>query len=270
MTNPSGVDALSASPAGRQDVLRKTHALLRTVVRTYHRAEAMGVANVPASGGALLVSNHSGGMLSMDVPVIASAVWDEFGVARDLRVLAHDAVMWGPIGRALSAVGCLAANPANADAALREGAAVIVFPGGDWDACRPTANANVVDFGGRTGYLRTALAADVPVVPVVSIGAHETQLILTRGEAIARVVPLLKKLRSTVAPIAVGIPFGVTLGFPQFPLPSKIVTQFLEPVHLREEFGSEPDLHEVDAVIRDRMQRALDAMASARRFPVIG
>ncbi len=40
-----------------------------------------------------------------------------------------------------------------------------MFPGGDYDAYRPTAEANTIDFNGRTGYVRTALAAGVPIVP---------------------------------------------------------------------------------------------------------
>ena len=58
----------------------------------------------------------------------------------------------------------------------------IVFPGGDHDAYRPTRQSAVVDFAGRTGYVRSALEAGVPIVPVVSIGGQESQLYLARGE----------------------------------------------------------------------------------------
>jgi 1-acyl-sn-glycerol-3-phosphate acyltransferase len=69
--------------------------------------------------------------------------------------------------------------------ALAAGAVVLVFPGGDYDVYRPTARENVIDFGGRTGYVTTAIEANVPIVPVVSIGGQETQLFLTRGRRLA-------------------------------------------------------------------------------------
>ena len=257
------------APTGRV-ALQAARQLLKSTLAQYHRFEGHGASNIPRTGGVLLVSNHSGGVLSADVPMIATALWDQHGIEREFRILAHDTLMIGPMKKAFTALGLLAASPENAAIALRGGAATLVFPGGDWDAFRPSAQANRIDFGGRTGYVRAAVDANVPIVPVVSIGGHETQLILTRGEALARAIPLMRKIRAKVAPVVVGVPFGVTIAFPQFPLPSKIVTRFLEPVNLRDEFGPEPDPDEVDGVIRARMQRALDELAAARRFPVIG
>ena len=63
---------------------------------------------------------------------------------------------------------------------------MLVFPGGDYDSYRPTFTQNDVDFDGRTGYVRTALEAGVPLVPTVSIGGQETQLFLTRGNWLAK------------------------------------------------------------------------------------
>ena len=62
----------------------------------------------------------------------------------------------------------------------------MVFPGGDFDAMRPTLSQNVIDFSGRTGYVRAAIDAGVPIVPMVSIGGQETQLLLTRGTGLAK------------------------------------------------------------------------------------
>lgn len=263
---------VAAATQNRPDAetVRTAHAVVKTFIKTYHRAESIDAHHVPADGGALLVSNHSGGVLAVDVPVIASAVWDAHGHDRDVRGLAHDAIMKGPTGALLAKVGFLAAHPTHAEAALRAGAATIVFPGGDWDACRPLSQASVVDFDGRVGYVRTALRADVPLVPIVSIGGHEAQIILTRGEAIAKALPTSKFFRSNVAPVSVGFPFGITLGLPQFPLPTKIVTQFLDPIHLRDTFGPDPDPFEVDELVRGRMQDALDGLAATRRFPIVG
>ncbi|MGV7835610.1 1-acyl-sn-glycerol-3-phosphate acyltransferase, partial [Mycobacterium kansasii] len=87
-----------------------------------------------------------------------------------------------------------------AAAALRSGGVVVVFPGGDYDAYRPTTAENVIDFNGRKGYVRTAIEAGVPIVPMVGIGGQETQLYLTRGTWLARNLGIKRLLRSDILP----------------------------------------------------------------------
>ena len=65
-------------------------------------------------------------------------------------------------------------------------AGVMVFPGGDHEVYRSTLQRNKIEFGGRTGYITTAIEAGVPIVPAVSVGAQETQLYLARGEWLSR------------------------------------------------------------------------------------
>jgi 1-acyl-sn-glycerol-3-phosphate acyltransferase len=255
--------ALPAVDAGR---LEKVRTLLEVVLRVYHRVEASGEENFPESG-ALIVGNHSGGIIAMDAPIIALSYWKRFGVRRPLRVLAHDVLMAGPIGEAMKSVGFLQASRENADAALREGGATIVFPGGDYDVYRPTSARHVIDFAGRVGYVRTAIKNGVPIVPVVSIGGQETQIVLSRGETIAKYNPINKVVRSKFNPITLGFPWGVTMGLPQLPLPSKIVTRILAPV---DPADFDNDVEAVDREVRARMQQAMDELAAARRFPVIG
>ncbi|MGP4056938.1 lysophospholipid acyltransferase family protein [Mycobacterium sp. 4D054] len=240
------------------------------VIRRYFRAEVHGIGSVPSEGGALVVSNHSGGMLTPDVMVFAPAFYEHFGFDRPLYTLAHYGVFMGPLGDLLRKAGVIEASRENAAAALRSGAVVLVFPGGDYDSYRPTMTANVVDFAGRTGYVRTALEAGVPIVPVVSIGAQETQMFLARGDSIARRIGLTRA-RMEILPVSVGFPFGLSVIFPpNLPLPSKIVTRVLDPVDITAEFGDDPDIDEVDRHIRSVMQAALDELARKRRFPVLG
>lgn len=244
--------------------------LLRLAVKLYFRSDVQGLGRIP-EGGALLVSNHSGGLVPMDVPVVAVALYDHFGAERPFYVLAHDGLLMAGGKYVLGRAGFLPASRENAVAALRAGATTIVFPGGDYDVFRPTKDANRVDFGGRKGYVRTALDADVPIVPVVSIGGQEQYLFLSRGEWLARLLRLDKLLRLNIAPVIVGVPFGLTSGYvPSLPLPAKIVTRVLEPIYIEEEFGPNPDVDEVDRAVRTRMQAALDELARERRFPVIG
>jgi hypothetical protein len=56
----------------------------------------------------------------------------------------------------------------------------------------------------------------------------------------------------------------------RIPLPAKLTTQVLPAIHLREEFGEDPDLEDVYGVVVTRMQDALDALAAERRLPIIG
>lgn len=126
------------------------------------------------------------------------------------------------------------------------------------------------DFHGRKGYVRTAIEAGVPIVPAVSIGGEETQLFLTRGAWLAKQLRL-KRLRTEILPLALGFPFGLTSTVPaNFALPSKIVTELLEPIDIAAQFGDDPDVGEVDAHVRGVMQSALDRLVRQRRFPVLG
>jgi 1-acyl-sn-glycerol-3-phosphate acyltransferase len=127
------------------------------------------------------------------------------------------------------------------------------------------------DFDGRTGYIRAALNAGVPIVPSVSIGGQENQLFLTRGEWLAKVVRIDKLMRTKFLPLSFGFPFGLSMVLPvNLPLPTKIVTQVLAPIDVVAEFGEDPDVEEVDAYVRSVMQQGLDDLAAQRRFPVIG
>ena len=105
---------------------------------------------------------------------------------------------------------------------------------------------------------------------MVSIGAQESQLFLTRGNWLAKRLGL-EKLRAEILPVTFGFPFGLSVFFPpNIPLPSKIVTQVLDPIDVVAEFGREPDVDAVDAHIREVMQDALDKLANSRRFPILG
>ena len=240
------------------------------VIKRYFRAEVRDVDSIPATGGALVVSNHSGGMFTPDVLIFAPAFYNKFGFDRPVYTLAHYGVFIANVGDWLRRAGVIEASRENAAKALRDGAVVLVFPGGDYDSYRPTFSENVIDFAGRTGYVRTALETGVPIVPMVSIGGQETQLFLARGDSIARRLGLTRA-RMEILPISIGFPFGLSMIFPpNLPLPSKIVTRVLDPIDVAAEFGEDPDIDEVDVHVRAVMQKALDELARERRFPVLG
>ena len=244
--------------------------MIRPIVKAYHRAEVRGLDDFPA-GGALVVGNHSGGIFPMDVPVFATGFYERFGYDRPVYTLSHDIMFTGPTGDFFRKTGFIPANHENADEALRSGGVVVVFPGGDYDVYRPTLGENTIDFDGRTGYVRAAVNAGVPIVPSVSIGGQQAQFFLSRGEWLAKTVRLDKLLRVKILPISFGFPFGLSAVVPlNVPLPTKIVTQVLPAIDVAAEFGEDPDVDEVDAHVRHVMQRALDELAKERRLPVLG
>ena len=241
-----------------------------TLIRRWFRAEVRGLDNIPAAGGALVVSNHSGGMLTPDVLIFGPAFYKKFGFDRPMYTLAHYGVFLGPLDGWLRRLGVIEASRANAAEALHSGAVVLVFPGGDYDSYRPTLRENVIDFNGRTGYVRTAVEAGVPIVPVVSIGGQETQLFLTRGNTLAKLLGLTRA-RVDILPISFGFPFGFSVIFPpNLPMPAKIVTEVLQPIDVTARFGADPDVEAVDAHVRSVMRTALQRLAGRRRFPVLG
>jgi 1-acyl-sn-glycerol-3-phosphate acyltransferase len=250
--------------------IKQLGSVVAPVIRRWFRAEVRGLDNVPSVGGALMVSNHSGGVLTPDVLVLGPAFYDKFGYDRPLYTMAHYFIFFTPFRRYLSQLGVVHASREKAAKALHSGALVLAFPGGDYDAFRPTFTQNVIDFDGRTGYVRTAIEAGVPIVPAVSIGGQETQLFVTRGTRLAKRVGL-PRLRAEIMPVTIGVPFGMSVFFPaNFPLPTKIVYQVLEPIDIVAQFGENPDVVEVDAHVRSVMQTALDRLARERRFPVLG
>jgi 1-acyl-sn-glycerol-3-phosphate acyltransferase len=254
------------------DYIREQLPLMWLAASIWYRGEVRGLGNIPDSGPVLLVGNHSGGNLTPDTVVFTLAFNSYFGVERAFYQLAHNLVLSMPgLGR-LRKFGTVAASPDNAAKALSSGAALLVYPGGDYEVHRPSWDRNKVDFDHRTGFIRLALDHDVPIVPVVSIGGQETALFLSRGERLARLLALDRMFRLKVLPISIALPWGLNVGdmLGHIPLPSKITIETLPAIDLRHEFGPNPDHGEVyDHVVRV-MQETLDALAAERRLPVIG
>lgn len=253
------------------DFIRETLSALWLYASVWHRADVRDLDRVPDDGPVLLVGNHSGGLMTPDAPVFAVAFVTYYGVERPIFLLTHDMMFKLPGLSNLRKWGMMPASRANTVMALQKGAAVLVFPGGDYDVYRPTTQANVIDFGGRKGYVDVAAETGAPIVPVVSIGAQETQLFLSRGERMARVLGFDRLFRAKIYPLSFGFPFGLSFGSfpPNLPLPAKITTQVLDPIEVSQ-FGPKPDREEVDAHVRSVMQDALDRLAAERRLPVLG
>jgi 1-acyl-sn-glycerol-3-phosphate acyltransferase len=254
------------------DFIRERLPLMWLIASVWFRGEVRGLGNIPDSGPVLLVGNHSGGNMTPDTILFTLAFSTFFGVERRFYQLAHNLVLAIPTLGALRKFGTVAASQANAREALATGAALLVYPGGDYEVHRPSWRGSRVDFGGRKGFIRLALEQNVPIVPVVSVGGQETALFLTRGERLARLLWLDRLLRLKVLPISLALPWGLNVGdmLGHIPLPAKLTIETLPAIDVREEFGPDPNVDDVYDHLMTLMQDTLDALASERRLPVLG
>lgn len=255
------------------DYIRATMPGVRLVCDTYFRGEVHGLERIPRDEPVLLVGNHSGGTLIADSFVFGQAFYDHFGADRRFHQLAHDMVFTVPgVRELLSRWGTVPASPENMRRAIAEGAALLVYPGGDEESYRPTWQSDRIDFAGRTGFVRLALELGVRVVPVVSIGGQETALFLGRGRRLARALSLDRRLRIKVLPFQLAPPFGMTVfDLPaRIPVPAKVTIQVLPPIDLGERLGPNPDAGDGYALVTETMQETLGELAEERTLPVVG
>lgn len=255
----------------RPDFIEKMLPLLDLWSR-YFSAEVRGLENIPETGPALVVGNHSGGVLTPDTSVLLNAWYRHVGVQRPLVGLGMDAAFSVPSFRdIMTGLGLVPASRKNAEAALDEGKDVLVYPGGAWEVFRPWEDRNLIDFHERTGFLRLAIDRGVPIVPVVGHGGHETLYVVSRGDKLARAFQMTK-LRVDVYPILFSFPWGITTAaLPPLPMPARVTVTVLPPMRWPELEGTaltDEDLARCYDEVTTRMQAALDAMAEETPRPL--
>ena len=230
--------------------------------RYWFRVEVEGVENVPADGGALIVANHSGA-LPPDAPMIMQAIRHEHPRPRPLYMLGEDWFKGYPgVGMLTNKIGLVGAHPANAQRLRRdEGRLALVFPEGQKGSRKLYWQRYRLRRFGRGGFVRTAIRAGVPIVPVAVVGAEEAMPIFAH-------VPLLQRLTGLIY-------FPVNHAFPHFGLaaagmylPAKFKIRFLEPVDLSAHgTDAAEDVALVQGIaedVRSRIQAELDSLVAAR------
>jgi len=129
-------------------------------------------------------------------------------------------------------------------------------------------------FGRRRGFIRLAIERQAPIIPMVSVGAHETMFVLNDGRRTAEIIGLPKYLRIKSVPLVISFPFGLTPGgIFSIPLPSKIRVRILPEIELDEPPEAVNDKTTVERCfehVRRTMQRALDDLASKRKWIILG
>ncbi|WIX80168.1 lysophospholipid acyltransferase family protein [Amycolatopsis carbonis] len=194
---------------------------LRALYEKWFRVDTFGVENLPATGGALLVSNHSG-TLPLDALMTAVAVHDETG-GRHLRGLGADLVFKMPlVGSFARKAGQTLACNADAERLLSGGELVGVWPEGFKGIGKPFSARYKLQRFGRGGFVSAAMRAGVPIIPVSVVGAEETYPKLGDLRLLARVLGL------PYFPVTPFFPLLGALG--AVPLPTKWTIEFGEPI----------------------------------------
>jgi 1-acyl-sn-glycerol-3-phosphate acyltransferase len=253
---------------------RKIFPVLSALTDHYYRSEIEGVEHL-TDERSMVVCTHNGSINTPDLYVLMVAFWRRFGLETPGYGMMHRAAFRIPmLGETLERLGALPASRKNAEMVLDHGFPLLVCPGGDIDALKPYRQRHTITFGERRGFIRLAIKKQVPLTPVISVGAHETLFILNDGAKLARLLRLDKLMRVKSAPFSFSFPFGLGIaGLGSLPLPSKIKVRVLEPIDLgvSPEAADDPEIVEqCFERVRDTMQRSLDELASRRRWPIIG
>jgi 1-acyl-sn-glycerol-3-phosphate acyltransferase len=234
--------------------------LVEFFYRYWFRCEVEGIENVPANGGALLVSNHSGA-LPPDAAMIAKSIKEEHPHPRPLNITVEHFFKGYPgFSQLLPKIGCVAAHPANVQRLLYdEQQLVLVFPEGRKGTEKLYKDRYKLRRFGRGGFVEAAMRAQTPIVPVCVVGAEEAAPVFAQAK-------LLQKLTGLIYfPITPTFPALGPLGMLGY-LPAKFKLRFLEPIHFDDE-GMYRDKSLVQTVaqeVRARIQENLWDMIGKR------
>jgi 1-acyl-sn-glycerol-3-phosphate acyltransferase len=242
---PTKLNEFGYDPWGLHPKTVRQGALLTLLLyRYYFRVETHGIERVPR-GGVLLISNHAG-QLPFDATMISAAMLLEAEPPRIVRGMAE---YWVPelpfVSEIAARGGAVAGTPETCREMLEAGEAVLAFPEGVRGMNKLYKDRyRLMRFG--LGFMRLALEARVPIVPISVVGSEEQQPGLANWRGLGR---------------ALGMPaFPVTPTFPWLgplgllPLPVKYHLWFGEPLH----FEGSPT--EEDAAIEERVEQVRQAI----------
>ena len=191
------------------------------------RVEAIGAANVPAHGRALLVPNHAGSLFPFDATMVTTAIMKRHALPRWPRFMVLDWAFALPFVSAfMRRCGGVPASPHNATRLLEQEQLVTVFPEGVKGTGKPFSERYRLQRFGRGGFVEIALRTGAPIVPVAVVGSEEIYPKIGESETLARL------LGAPFVPITPTFPWLGALGL--VPLPSRWRIEFCEPIDLSE------------------------------------
>ncbi|MCW5319117.1 glycerol acyltransferase [Nostoc sp. KVJ3] len=206
--------------------------------RYYFQVKTDGWHHIPTEGKVLLVGSHNGGMASPDLVMMMYDWFSRFGTERLVYGLMHP-YAWKvspEIAQLAQKFGAIVAHPKMASAAFEMGASVLVYPGGQYDMFRNHSERHKIHFAGNHGFVKLALKQEVPIIPVISVGAHDTLIVLCDCYDLVKQLhqlglPWLYQIDPGIFPIYLGLPWGLSIGpLPNIPLPVQIHTRVCHPI----------------------------------------
>jgi 1-acyl-sn-glycerol-3-phosphate acyltransferase len=234
----------------------------RQLYRNWFRTEVIGVHNIPAESGALIVANHAGALWALDGVMTATAVHEETPDHRFLRMLGADLVfttpVLGPLARKTGST--LACNP-DAERLLSTGELVGVWPEGFKGIGKPFNERYKLQRFGRGGFVSAALRTGSPIIPTAIVGSEEIHPMLGNAKTLARLLGL------PYFPLTPTFPWFGPLGM--IPLPSKWYIEFGDPIETAQygpEAAEDPMLvFELTDRVREQIQGTLYRLLMQRR-----
>ncbi len=243
-----------------QGFLESTRPLLDFLWSRYFRVRLKGLENIPSSGAALLVANHSGG-LPYDGAMLIHACHALHTAHRPLRPLvATFALRSSWMRPVICRIGGVRASMENALKLCEAGQLVGVFPEGLRGVGKPYRERYRLTHFGRGGFVRLAQAARVPIIPVAIVGAEETHPV------VAKLTRLAKPLGLPYIPITPTFPLLGPLGL--LPVPAKWSMHIGLPISPEAHAGQPPLV--IARQVKDRIDQMIADLLLARRSIVFG
>jgi len=215
--------------------------------RKYFRVELHGVEHVPADGRVLLVSNHSG-QIPLDAAMIEVALLIEKDPPRLVRALVEKWVATLPFVSSFYArIGQIVGTPENCRRLLAADEALLVFPEGVRGLNKPFSERYKLRPFGH-GFMRLALEAGAPIVPVGVVGAEEQAPALFDLKFMARLLSMPS--------------FPVTPTLLPFPMPVRYHLHFGEPLRFtgaadEDDFELEQKVATVQSAVQGLLEKGL-------------
>lgn len=269
----AGYDPKTAPPDTAADhghdphFLEQVAPLLDFLYGKYFRVRCLGIENVPATGPALLVANHSGGV-PYDGAMLIHAIFREHPHHRRLRALVANFVFRSPwMSQVIARLGGVRAASGFARELLSAGELVAVFPEGLRGVGKLFRERYRLERFGRGGFVRLAREAGVPIVPVAIVGAEEIHPV------IAKLTRVAEPLGLPYIPITPTFPLLGPLGL--LPVPTKWTIRIGAPITVPPS-GADSDadqskiISETAEMVRGRIDVMIADILAHRRSILFG
>jgi len=244
-----------------KNLIRLLYNLYEFGYNYYFKVEVKGKENFPYRGPALLVGNHEGAIVSPSMLMTVLAWYKEQGTKKTLFSFAHNAFFKIPyLSSSMEELGAILNNQEDINKVFKDKGFILTYPGGAKEAFKETHLKYKVNFYNHKGFIRLAIREKVPLIPVVTIGGHDTLLILSSGESISKSLKLNKLLGLDVLPLSFSLPWGIGLGpfLPYIPFPTKIKVYFGKPIHLNKDTTEKRVIDQYYTKVVRIMQKMLD------------